>query len=121
MIGGSISVNLLQKMLEDSYTDPPTKIINGYVLDEEVSKKSILFSQMTVRVHVNETERKVIVTHRGTGMEKYGSDWANNLIYGAVGIAAYKLTPRYLRAKAVHDAVIKKYKNYEVKDRKSVV
>ena len=43
MIGGNITVNLLQKMLEDSYTDPPTKIINGYVLDEEVSTKSIFY------------------------------------------------------------------------------
>ena len=49
MIGGNITVDLLQKMLEDSYTDPPTKIINGYVLDEFISKKSILFSKMTTR------------------------------------------------------------------------
>ena len=114
MIGGNITVNLLQKMLEDSYTDPPTKIINGYVLDEEVSKKSILFSQMTSRVYVNETERKVMVSHRGTGLERYGSDWLNNIVYGVSGINAYKLTPRFLRAKAVHGSVIKKYKNYEV-------
>ena len=114
MIGGNITVNLLQKMLEDSYTDPPTKIINGYVLDEDISKKSILFSQMTSRVYVNETERKVMVSHRGTGMERYGSDWLNNIVYGVFGINAYKLTPRFLRAKAVHDSVIKKYKNYEL-------
>ena len=114
MIGGSITVGLLQNMLEDSYTDPPTKIINGYVLDEDISKKSILFSQMTSRVYVNETEGKVIVSHRGTGMEKFGSDWLNNIVYGVAGINAYKTTPRFLRAKAVHDAVIKKYKNFEV-------
>lgn len=85
----------------------------GYTLYEEISKLSILFSQMTARVYVNEAEKKVIVSHRGTGMEKYGSDWVNNIIYG-VGIAAYKLTPRYLRAKAVQDAALKKYKKYEV-------
>ena len=70
--GGSLTVNEIQIFLEESYQDPPKKSIMGYTLDEEISKMSILFSQMTVRVYVNEAARKVIVTHRGTGMENMG-------------------------------------------------
>jgi hypothetical protein len=44
-------------------------------------------------------------------MEMYGSDWLNNIVYGTAGIMAYKMTPRYQRAKAVQDAVHKKYKS----------
>ena len=69
-------------------------------------------SQMTARAYVNESLKHVIVTHRGTGMENYGSDLLNNAVYASspAGIMAYKLTPRYIRAKAVQDAAHKKYK-----------
>ena len=55
----------------------------------------------------------MIVSHRGTGGEMAGIDWSNNIVY-AGSSSAYKLTSRYKRAKAVQDAVHKKYKNYEV-------
>ena len=110
--GGSMKVSEIQTFLEESYQDPPKENILGYTLDEEISKKSILMSQMTARVYVKEDEKKVIVTHRGTGMEKFGSDWVNNAVYASspAGIVTYKLTPRYQRAKAVQEAVHKKYK-----------
>ena len=112
LYGGSMKVSEVQTFLEESYQDPPKPNILGYMFDEELSKKSILMSQMTARVYVKADEKKVIVTHRGTGMEKYGSDWVNNAVYASsAGITAYKLTPRYQRAKAVQDAVHKKYKS----------
>ena len=72
-------------------------------------------SQMKARAYVNSELKHIVVTHRGTGMENYGSDWVNNAVYESspAGIMAYKLTPRYIRAKAVQDAVHKKYKASE--------
>ena len=109
--GGKLKVKELKIFLESSYVDPAPADIMGYKLDEEISNKSILISQTTARAYVNESLKHVVVTHRGTGMEKMGSDWVNNAVYASshAGIWAYKLTPRYIRAKAVQDAVHKKY------------
>ena len=41
------------------------------------------------------------------------TDRLNNIVYASRS-NAYKMTPRYKRAKAVQDAVHKKYKNYEI-------
>ena len=111
LYGGSITANELMIFLKESYEDPAKPEILGYVLDEKISMKSMMKRQMTARVYVNEALKKVMVVHRGTGMEMYGSDWLNNIVYGTAGIMAYKLTPRYQRAKAVQDAVHKKYKS----------
>ena len=56
--GGSMKVSEIQTFLEESYQDPPKENILGYTLDEEISKKSILMSQMTARVYVKEDEKK---------------------------------------------------------------
>ena len=68
---------------------------------------------MTARVYVNDNEEKVMITHRGTGMEMHGTDWLNNSTYAA-STAAYKLTPRFKRAKLVQDMAIKKYSGFEI-------
>jgi hypothetical protein len=109
--GGSITSNELQKFLVASYEEPAALNILGYVLDEELSKLSKLVNQTTARVYVDEVNKKVIVSHRGTGGEMAGTDWLNNVVY-AGSSSAYKMTPRYKRAKAVQDAVHKKYKGY---------
>jgi hypothetical protein len=111
--GGSITANELQKFLVASYEEPSPSNILGYVLDEELSNLSKLVNQTTARVYVNEANKKVIVSHRGTGSEMMGTDWLNNIVY-AGSSAAYKMTARYKRAKTVQDAVHKKYKNYEI-------
>ena len=111
LYGGSITANELMVFLKESYEDPAKPEVLGYVLDEKISMKSMMKRQMTARVYVNEALKKVMVVHRGTGMEMYGSDWLNNIVYGTAGIMAYKMTPRYRRAKAVQDAVHKKYKS----------
>jgi hypothetical protein len=111
--GGSITANELQKFLVASYEEPSPSNILGYVLDEELSNLSKLVNQTTARVYVDEANKKVIVSHRGTGSEMMGTDWLNNIVY-AGSSAAYKMTPRYKRAKTVQDAVHKKYKNYNV-------
>jgi hypothetical protein len=62
---------------------------------------------------VNNSSKKVMITHRGTGMEMGGSDWLNNLVY-ATSTAAYKLTPRFKRSKLVQDLAIEKYNAFEI-------
>ena len=58
LYGGSMKVSEIQTFLEESYEDPPKPIILGYTFDEELSKKSILMSQMTARVYVKKDEKK---------------------------------------------------------------
>ena len=106
--GGSIKALELQTFLKESYEDPPKKTIMGYNIDYDLSSQSIFNKQMTARVYVNENENKVMITHRGTGMEMHGTDWLNNAVYVA-STAAYKKTPRFTRAKLVQDMAIKKY------------
>ena len=67
--GGSIKAKELQTFLKESYEDPPKQNIMGYELDNELSSYSIFNKQMTARVYVNDNEQKVMITHRGTGME----------------------------------------------------
>ena len=68
---------------------------------------------MTARVYLNENENKVMITHRGTGMEIHGTDWLNNAI-AVSSISAYKLTPRFKRSKKVQELAIEKYKGFEI-------
>ena len=111
--GGSIKAIELQTFLKESYEDPPKQNIMGYEIDYDLSSQSIFNKQMTARVYVNENENKVIITHRGTGMEMHGTDWLNNAVYVA-STAAYKKTPRFKRAKLVQDMAIKKYSGFEI-------
>ena len=62
------------------------KNILGYVSDEELSN---LYS----KVYVNEKNKKIVLSFRGTGSENYNTDWLNNLVYLA-NSTANKLTPR---------------------------
>ena len=75
--GGSMKVSEIQTFLEESYQDPPKENILGCTLDEEISKKSILMSQMTARVYVKEDEKKVISENATVGIYfwKKGSDY----------------------------------------------
>jgi hypothetical protein len=111
--GGSITANELKVFLKESYEDPPKQNIMGYELDLKLSSQSIFKNQMTARVYVNDGLKKVIITHRGTGMEMHGADWVNNAVY-ATSTAAYKLTPRFKRAKKVQDDAIEKYSAFEI-------
>ena len=52
--GGSITSNELQKFLIASYEEPAALNILSYVLDEELSKLSVLVNQTTARVYVDE-------------------------------------------------------------------
>ena len=85
----------------------------GYNIDYDLSSQSIFNKQMTARVYVNENENKVMITHRGTGMEMHGTDWLNNAI-AVSSISAYKLTQRFKRSKKVQDLAIEKYKGFEI-------
>jgi len=109
--GGSITAKELQTFLKESYEDPPKQNILGYELDYDLSSQSIFNKQMTARVYVNENENKVMITHRGTGMEIHGTDWLNNAI-AVSSISAYKLTQRFKRSKKVQDLAIEKYKGF---------
>ena len=111
--GGSIKAKELQTFIKESYEDPPKQNIMGYEIDNDLSSQSIFNKQMTARVYVNENENKVMITHRGTGMEMHGTDWLNNLTYAA-STAAYMKTPRFKRAKLVQDMAIKKYSGFEI-------
>jgi hypothetical protein len=111
--GGSINAKELQTFLKESYEDPPKQNIMGYELDYKLSSQSVFDKQMTARVYVNEDQKKVMITHRGTGMEMHGTDWLNNAVYAA-STAAYRLTPRFKRAKLVQDKAIKKYSAFEI-------
>ena len=111
--GGSITANELKVFLKESYEDPPKQNIMGYELDYKLSSKSIFKNQMTARVYVNEGSKKVIISHRGTGMEMGGADWLNNGI-AISSIKAYKLTSRFKRSKKVQDLAIKKYSAFEI-------
>ena len=87
MKGSGLKVNEIKEFLQASYKEQPEKYILGYVLDEELSN-------LYGKVYVNEEDKKVVLSFRGTGMENLGSDWLNNLVYLA-NSTAYRLTPRY--------------------------
>ena len=86
MKGSALKVNEIKEFFQTSYKEQPEKYILGYVLDEELSN-------LYGKVYVNEENKKIVLSFRGTGMENLGSDWLNNLVYLA-NSTAYKLTPR---------------------------
>ena len=90
MKGSGLKVNEIKEFLQGSYKEQPEKYILGYVLDEELSN-------LYGKVYVNEEDKKVVLSFRGTGMENLGSDRLNNLVYLA-NSTAYKLTPRFQTA-----------------------
>ena len=95
--GGSISAKDLKGLHASSYKEQPDKEVNGWVLDEDISKP-------TARVYFNASKNQAIVVHRGT--EATVKDWANNLAYLT---GTNKLTGRYKDAERVQKRAEEKY------------
>jgi len=95
--GGSISAKDLKGLHASSYKEEPDKEVNGWVLDESISKP-------TARVYFNASKNQAIVVHRGT--EATVKDWANNLAYIT---GTNKLTGRYKDAERVQKRAEEKY------------
>lgn len=95
--GGSISAKDLKGLHASSYKEVPDKEVNGWVLDEDISKP-------TARVYFNASKNQAIVVHRGT--EATVKDWANNLAYIT---GTNKLTGRYKDAERVQKRAEEKY------------
>jgi hypothetical protein len=95
--GGSISAKDLKGLHASSYKEVPDKEVNGWVLDEDISKP-------TARVYFNASKNQAIVVHRGT--EATVKDWANNLAYVT---GTNKLTGRYKDAERVQKRAEEKY------------
>jgi len=104
LTGGSLKINELIELLKASYLEDPPKTILSFTLDEKLSN-------LYGKVYVDENKKKVVLAYRGTGMENYGSDWINNLVYASSN--RYKMTPRYKTAKKMYENALKKYKNYQ--------
>jgi hypothetical protein len=97
--GGSISAKDLKGLHASSYKEEPDKEVNGWVLDESISKP-------TARVYFNASKNQAIVVHRGT--EATVKDWANNAMFVA-GLSP--LTQRYKDSKEVQTKAEQKYSN----------
>jgi len=95
--GGSISAKDLKGLHASSYKEVPDKEVNGWVLDESISKP-------TARVYFNASKNQAIVVHRGT--EGTLKDWSNNLAFVA-GVSP--LTQRYKDSKEVQEKAEAKY------------
>jgi hypothetical protein len=95
--GGSVSAKDLKGLHASSYKEEPDKEVNGWVLDESISKP-------TARVYFNASKNQAIVVHRGT--EGTVKDWANNLAFVA-GVSP--LTQRYKDSKEVQEKAEAKY------------
>jgi hypothetical protein len=95
--GGSISAKDLKSLHASSYKQEPDKEVNGWILDEQISKP-------TARVYFNASKNQAIVVHRGT--EATAKDWLNNAAYIA---GASKLTGRYKDAERVQKRAEEKY------------
>ncbi len=96
--GGKLQVNVIQKMIKDSYLDNATDDIEFYKLDRDLSTPE-------AKVYYNQPLNQVVICNRGT---KEAMDWGNNLVY-TVNSLAYKSTPRYNRAVDVQKKAISKY------------
>ena len=97
--GGKIETGNFKKILDASYAKNPEKNINGYILDEELSKGNS-------KVYHHPETKHTVVAHRGTSGLK---DWLNNLVYAVGGKKAYKMTKRYKDAETQHREAEKKY------------
>ena len=95
--GGSISAKDLKGLHASSYKQDPDKEVNGWVLDESISKP-------TARVYFNASKNQAIVVHRGT--EGTVKDWSNNAFFVA-GLSP--LTQRYKDSKEVQEKAEAKY------------
>ena len=82
--GGGLVVNQIKQFLESSYAEFPPKNIGNFQLDIELTN-------LYVKVYFSTSDKKVIVTHRGT---KEASDWLNNITYG-LNSNAYNFTTRF--------------------------
>lgn len=95
--GGTISAKDLKGLHASSYKQEPDKEVNGWVLDESISKP-------TARVYFNASKNQAIVVHRGT--EGTAKDWSNNLAFVA-GLSP--LTQRYKDSKEAQEKAEAKY------------
>jgi hypothetical protein len=108
VLGGSLSINHIKRMLKASYKghsigigvkgdeSPPEKI-DDFILDKELSGPYAV-------VYYNPISGQAVVAHRGT--EGTLKDWSNNLMY-AVG--KYKSTKRYQEGLRTQKLAEKKY------------
>jgi hypothetical protein len=95
--GGTISAKDLKGLHASSYKQEADKEVNGWVLDESISKP-------TARVYFNASKNQAIVVHRGT--EGTVKDWSNNLAFVA-GLSP--LTQRYKDSKEAQEKAEAKY------------
>jgi hypothetical protein len=101
--GGSIPVAEIKQFLEASYMDIPPEQIGIFLLDKQLSNR-------TVKVYFNRDIRKLIIIFRGT---KEPLDWSNNLIY-AMNTTLYNFTNRFRTAQITLNKAMKKYKGYQL-------
>jgi hypothetical protein len=87
--GGSFLPKDLKDLHASSYKEEPVNDVNGWVIDESISKP-------TARVYFNASKNQAIVIHRGT--DATVSDWSNNLAFLT---GTNKLTGRYKDAERV--------------------
>jgi len=97
--GGAIQTQTYKNLLNESYAKKPKKNIDGYELDEELSKGKS-------KVYYNPETKHSVVAHRGTSGLK---DWLNNMAYAVGGKKAYKMTDRYKEAEAQQRKAEEKY------------
>jgi hypothetical protein len=102
---GSLKPQELKDFLQASYEKNAPKTIDNYISDDKLSN-------LYGKVYVNHDLKKAVLAFRGTGMENFGTDWINNLIF-LVSDPGYKLTPRYQTALKMYKGAIKKYKGFE--------
>jgi len=82
--GSGLKANTLKSMIKSTYDRTNIEGWNKVMDTPEVSA-------------FEHPSGQVVIALRGT--EGTAKDWSNNLVYGAAGETAYKLTPRYRRAK----------------------
>ena len=82
--GSGLQANTLKSMIKSTYNRSEVDGWNKVMDSPEVSA-------------FEHPSGQVVVAIRGT--EGTAKDWSNNLVYGVAGETAYKLTPRYNRAK----------------------
>ena len=94
--GRAVSSKHIKKFIDASYDKNPSKNIDQYNIDEELS------NEHAKTYHDPKTGHTVVV-HRGTSG---ASDWLNNLSYG---LGRYKKTDRYKTGKDIQNKANEKY------------
>ena len=92
--GGGLKANTLKSLLKSTYDRSPVEGWNRVMNTPELSA-------------FEHPSGQVVIALRGT--EGTAKDWSNNAVYGLAGESAYKLTPRYKRAKERVAELEKKY------------